>query len=139
LPEAPRKSAWYRRVAIGLAVGAVVSGAVFLNLSMNSQPLPQDLPSAPPPETPKEPDEVEFLKLNAAELALAGSFVTFVLTSLGSLTTIIVRWRQEKRQNREWMLKMAQLELQLAEQKEARTARKGAAGQTRRKGPAAEG
>jgi len=77
----------------------------------------------------------QFMQSNGPALALLGSFITFLLTSVGSLTTIIIGWRQERRHDREWMLKVAQLELQMNEQKQSIAPR----GSGRRKGPPVKG
>ena len=51
----------------------------------------------------------------APVLAVCVSFLAFIVSALGTASTIMLGWRSERRQTQEFHLKIQQLELQLAE------------------------
>jgi hypothetical protein len=97
-------------LSVLLLISVIVIGLTITWLYIPSlQPqIPSELPRGSSGPGPAE---------NIAAVAIGISFLTFVISAIGTASTIILGWRSERRQAEESKLRIAQLEIQLAEVK----------------------
>jgi hypothetical protein len=74
-------------------------------------PLPAPLPSLNGPGDFREVSSVNWVSF--------GTFLTAVVSAIGTTSTVLLGWRGERRQAQEFKLKYEQLSLQLADAKKA--------------------
>jgi hypothetical protein len=127
MPEIGNRAYKISRVFAALALISIVSfvGLVMLFVWRERALLEMlvkvttDLPpltQAPPPGAP--PSDVESGS-SLAELATVISGLTFLVSSIGTASTVILGWRSERRQTQEFKLKVQQLETEVRRLKQA--------------------
>lgn len=105
-----RKGGSYRRARIfaWIMLGSLVAMALIPLLV-----LPLELGGAPPPSHGAPSAEAPATTFQTVALLISGA--TFLISGIGTASSVILGWRNERRQSAEFRLRIEQLERQVAE------------------------
>lgn len=111
----PPRNRWLRasRFFAGLMIASI---AIFMvsslfYLTLGGEGPPENIPPNPGPPVALAPPST----FNAAGITLAISLGTFLVSAIGTGSTVLLSWRNEKRQSAEFQLRIQQLEAQVTQ------------------------
>lgn len=89
--------------------------------SQNGLTSGEDLPARTPGKTSAGEAPSTAWSAYVQPISLVGSAITFLLSTLGTISTLMFSWLQEKRQSQEFRLKIMEMQVQLAREAQVST------------------